>query len=332
LEWSLILKVLYPPADRGQPSDWDYWRREADAYQSGLLDDLPGGLAAPRCFGVVEHPDDTCWIWMEDVADNIRSADDIAGKDAGAEWPLEHYGVVARHLGQFNGAYLTGKPLPSYPWLSYQWLRSNLAESAPAIAQLHDALRNPLVRRAYPPDSVDRILRHWTERERFLDALDRLPQTLCHFDAFRRSLFARRTPDGLDQTVAVDWAFVGIGAVGQDICPLVASTLNWREVDAAEARELDHIAFEGYLDGLRDAGWRGDPREVRFAQTVRSAAGTYALATALPILLDKSRHAWFEDTIGQSITEWADRWAEKPRHSPLGYWEQEAHELLDEMR
>jgi hypothetical protein len=37
LGWSLILKVLHPPADRGHPSDFNYWRREAHAFESGLL-------------------------------------------------------------------------------------------------------------------------------------------------------------------------------------------------------------------------------------------------------------------------------------------------------
>ena len=110
-EWSLILKVLSPPTDPVQPTDFNYWRREAHALESGLLNELPGGLTAPRCFGVVDQPGGECWIWMEDVADLFGSVE-----DTGVEWPLEHYGVVARHLGQFNGAYLTGeKPMPLTP-------------------------------------------------------------------------------------------------------------------------------------------------------------------------------------------------------------------------
>ena len=31
-----------------------YWKREAEAYQGGLLDCLPQGLAAPACYGVTE--------------------------------------------------------------------------------------------------------------------------------------------------------------------------------------------------------------------------------------------------------------------------------------
>ena len=319
IEWSLILKVLHPPADRGQPSDWDYWRREVDAYASGLLDDLPGGLSAPHCFGVVEHLDETCWIWMEDIADNI-----------GPKWPLEHYGVVARHLGQFNGAYLTERTIPSWPWLSRGWVRDEIVHAEPAITQLRNSVDHPVVRRAFPPDVLDALLHSWAERKRFLDALDRLPQTLCHFDAFRRNLFARHTASGLDETVAIDWAAVGIGPVGYDIFILVASTLDFREVDPGQAKELDRITYEAYLDGLRDAGWSGDPQQVRFGQTAPfTLRAITALAILLPWYLDRAQHARFEQRTGRSIEELADSQAEWRRHHPLAYYEDEARELLD---
>ena len=320
VEWSLILKVLHPPADQGQPTDFTYWRREADAYQSGLLDDLPGGLAAPRCFGVVDQPDGECRIWMEDVTDDI-----------GPQWPLEHYGVVARHLGQFNGAYLTGQqPVPSYPWLRHKsWLRANVARRAPDLTQVYDALDNPLVRRAYPPDVLDSLSRRWAKgvqhQDQFLCKLDRLPQTLCHSDAFRLNLFARRAPDGLEQTVAIDWAVVGIGWIGREIDMLTSSTLLFREVDYSDAKELDRIVFKGYLDGLRDAGWRGDPRQVRFGQVAHSAMPSIGM---LRFLLTESQYARIEQITGLSMTQIADEIAEHRRRPPLT-WEEEAWELLD---
>ena len=183
--WSLILKTLHPQVPGESLSAWNYYKREADAYQSGCLDDVPGGLAAPHCFGVVEHPDGTCWIWLEDIRDEI-----------GPQWPLEYYGVVARHVGQFNGAYLVERSLPSWPWLSSGWLRQYVEQAAPALPLLRDSLEHPLVRRAWPGDASARVFRTWKDRGLFLNALDRLPQTLCHLDVFRRNLFARKTADG----------------------------------------------------------------------------------------------------------------------------------------
>jgi hypothetical protein len=298
--WSLILKALHPQAPADDPSAWNYYKREADAYQSGWLADLPGGMAAPRCFGVVEHPDGTCWIWLEDVADEI-----------GPHWPLEHYRVVARHAGHFNGAYLVDRLLPSWPWISVGWVRKYVEQAAPVLPLLRDSLDHPLVRRAWPGDAIDRFFRLWEEHDLFLDALDRLPQTICHLDVFRRNLFARKTADADDQTVAVDWAFAGRGAIGQELVSLVQASVMFYEVGPDKAQALEDIVFDGYLEGLRDAGWRGDARQVRLgyaAASLRYRCGG-ELGRFLTIILDESLHDIAQQTFGRPIGEVADFWA-----------------------
>jgi hypothetical protein len=300
ISWSLILKTIRPAEANRDASAWNYYRREPDAYQSGWLDDLPGGLAAPRSFGVIEHPDGTCWIWLEDITDEI-----------GSHWPLEQYGVVARHLGQFNGAYLVDRPMPSWPWLSSGWWRKYIAESAPAIPLIRDSLGHPLVRRGWPGDASERLFRLWEERGLFLDALDRLPQTLCHLDLFRRNLFARKTADGDDQTVVIDWSYVGRGAIGQELVPLVLAGVAFNEVDFAQAQALEDIAFDGYLEGLHQAGWRGDPRQVRLGYTAASLRYRFAeLGNAMSLILDESQHSWAERVFGRPMEEIEDHWAQ----------------------
>ena len=79
MPWSLILKAIKIEGASTHVSAWNYFKREVEAYQSGWLHDLPGSLTVPRFFGAVEHPDGTCWIWLEDAADEI-----------GPHWPLEH--------------------------------------------------------------------------------------------------------------------------------------------------------------------------------------------------------------------------------------------------
>jgi hypothetical protein len=298
--WSLILKTLCPAEDNSHISAWNYYKREADAYRSGLLDELPGGLAAPRCFGVVERPDGACWIWLEDV-----------GEEIGSQWPLEQFGVVARHAGQLNGAYLVARSLPSWPWLSSGWLRGYVALSAPAIPLIRHSLDHPLVRRLVPGDASDRLFRLWEERSLYLDALDRLPQTLCHLDLYRRNLFARQTAHGADQTVAVDWAFVGWGAIGEELVPLVLASIAFFEIELDQAQVLEEIVFEGYLEGLRDAGWRGDPRQVRLGYAAGSLRFRFAeLNRTMEILLDESRHPFVEQAFGRSVEEIEDHWAQ----------------------
>jgi hypothetical protein len=315
--WSLILKTLSPAEDNVTVSAWNYYKREVDAYQSGWLDELPGGLAAPRCFGVVEYPDGICWIWLEDVRDEI-----------GSQWPLEHFGLVARHAGQLNGAYLVERCLPSWPWLSSGWLRGYIALSAPAMPLIRDSLDHPLVRRNWPADASARLFHLWKERTLFLDALDRLPQTLCHLDVFRRNLFARKTADGDDQTVVIDWAFAGRSAIGAELVPLVLASVAYYEVDLAQAQALEDVVFEGYLQGLSDAGWRGNPRQVRLgyaAGSVRFRLGE--LDRAMDMILDESQYPVVEQAYGRSMEEIEDHWAQVG--NLIDSLTDEARELMD---
>ena len=309
--WSLILKVVGSPAHGGDPQGGF---RELRAYQSALLDNLTGSLVAPRCFGIVEQPAEVFWLWLEEITDDI-----------GPQWPLSRYGLAARHLGQFNGAYMAGESLASWPWLSRDWLRMWVAQRAPEVDILHTNLEHPLVRRFYPADVADGTFRFWAERDTFLNALDHVPQTLCHRDAFRRNLFARRDVDGRDQTIAIDWAFVGTGALGEEIVPLVSASLAFFEVELAEAQALEEIVFEGHLDGLRDAGWRGDPRAVRFAYAAASAL-RYLFPIGLNLLLEESGRDWLEQAFGRTIGDALDYWA-NCRRFLLGLTD-EARELL----
>ncbi len=315
--WSLILKTLCPAENNANVSAWNYYKREADAYRSGWLDDLPGGLVTPRCFGVFEYPDGTCWIWLEDVRDEI-----------GSHWPLEHFGLVARHAGQFNGAYLMERSLPSWPWLSSDWLRGYISLSAPAIPLIRNSLDHPLVRRGYPGNAGARLFRLWEERNLFLDALDRLPQTLCHLDLFRRNLFARKTADGDDQTVVIDWAFAGRGAIGAELVPLVLASVAFNEIDLGQAQALEDVVFEGYLEGLGDAGWRGNPWQVRLGYTAASLRFRFAeLNRAMDMILDESQHSFLEQVFGRSMEEIEDHWAQVG--SLCDGLTDEARELMD---
>jgi hypothetical protein len=259
MPWSLILKLLRPEGGSAEPSAWNYYKREADAYQSSMVDSLTDGLVTPRCFDIIEHPDGICWMWLEELTEEI-----------GPQWPLEHYGIVARHLGHFNGIYLTSQPLPDWPWLSSSWLRQYVELSAPAMEALPDVVESRWGRRWLPEKDRDRYFHLWAERERYLTALDRLPQTLCHFDIFPRNLFARKTANGNDQTVAIDWAFVGRGPIGADLNPLVWISVGLSGVGLDKAQELEEIVFDGYLEGLHEAGWKVDPQQVRLGYTAAS--------------------------------------------------------------
>jgi Phosphotransferase enzyme family len=147
---------------------------------------------------------------------------------------IEGYGRAARSLGRMQGA-LAAAP-PDEPWLSRRWLRAYL--------DLRLELTGPRSK----------------EREAALRALEGGPQTFCHLDYYPENLFE----DG-DESILVDWAYCGIGALGEDPGNFVPDALLDGFVAAEEADDLEREVWEGYRAGLADAGWAGDERAVRFA-------------------------------------------------------------------
>ena len=292
--WSMVLKTLASLAGTDDPSDINYWKREVLAYQSGLLADLPDGLVAPRCFGVVEQPNRSVWLWLEEVID-----------DCGPHWPLTCYTPAAHSLGRFNGAYLVGRPLPVAPWLSMGWLEAQVVQTASVLAQLSSVLEHPLVRRAYTGRTPDRVEQLWAQRDVLLAALKHLPQTFCHLDAFRRNLFVRSDGQGHQQTVAVDWAFAGIGALAEDLVSFVLSPVIFFEIEPAQLSALEELALSHYADGLRAAGWAGDARLIRLGYTSAAALrfGLGFLPIILSVALDEDQHPIIEQAIGHRMDE-----------------------------
>lgn len=257
--WSVILKQVAVGADPVDlnPTSASYWRREPLVFTSGLLDGLDGGLAAPRCLGIEERSDAT-WLWLEDVAE-----------EPGTAWPIARYGLAARHLGGFAGASREQRPLDP-PWLTRGLIRERVASRRDAVARLAAARDRPLVRRYWTDAMIDGLARLAEASPVLLDTLDRLPRVLQHGDAGRKNLFARRR-GGREETVAIDWAWLGLGALGEDAATLAASSILWFHVDEADAEALEQACFAGYVEGLRVARWRGDPELVRLGMTTALA-------------------------------------------------------------
>lgn len=292
LPWSLVRKAVRPSEKASNPSGIWYWKRETLAYQTGLLYHLPGGnVMAPACHDIDERPDGSIWLWLEELKDDVP-----------CPWSLEQYALTARQLGQFNGAYLAGQSLPDESWITRNWLRMYVENAAPMIEFVRKDPYHPIVRHMFPGDTVAQILAIWEERDAILGVLDSLPQVFCHQDAFRRNLFARG-----GRTIAIDWSYMGIAPLGAELVALVAASLGFFEIPADRVRELDRLCFEGYLLGLREAGWKGDPRLVRTGY-VTSLMLRYPIGGQLGELLPR-----FMDREGRSRLEAAfeDRSAEE---------------------
>jgi hypothetical protein len=302
--WSVVLKLLRQPAE-GDPvpvHDWSYWKREALAYQSGLLQHLPGQLTVPRCYGVYEYAGGVR-LWIEHIVE-----------PAPKMWTLDHYHLAAQHLGMFNGAFVTTARLPDYTWLTKGFFRSIFASGAWWTSFLDpntsiNAWQQELVRDWYPEPLQRRTIAVWEAREQLIDLIEHLPQTFCHLDAHRRNLMRRVNPDGTCVTVAIDWALAGYGQLGADAAMLVGTTVFYFEYDPSHIVQLEAAVMDGYMHGLRRQGWDGDPVQVRLGYVLQVALWW---ATTMPgwvaLLLNAPVGETTSGQFGRSIEEIAHGW------------------------
>jgi hypothetical protein len=299
LPWSAILKVVRPPTEETDAGSDPVWDREVRANRSGLLRHLPMGLSAPRLLGIDTDRSGGVGLWLEDVGDAYDG-----------RWPLEQYALAARHLGRLGGAYLTSRDMPRHRWLKRDWAQahSELERAAEMRSFLTDAAADPRVRRAVGADVGVAAGALLDDQPLFLATLAALPVTLCHHDASTANLFARRLPDGELETVAIDWEDIGPGTVGADLATFVFGTMRRCDFPATAAPVLDRTAFVGYVEGLRDAGWRGDAGIARLGYAAAAALRWSLLAGALRLCADDEASERAERTWRRPAAELRDQW------------------------
>jgi hypothetical protein len=293
--WSCLVKVTAPAADNpayDHPTGAAYWRREADAYASGCLADLPGGVRAPACHGVAIE-DRVARIWLGEAADEY-----------GQHWPLARFEVAARHLGRFNGAYLVGAPLPSFPSLQKVPLASYTYRSPDKLDNVEqvEARDDPLWRSLFPTPIAPRLRALAAIQPRLIEAMERLPQTLCHYDYADHNLFSP-AGSGDHETIAIDWESIGVGGVGQDAAVLGLLPFGGAKIAPVHAHDLVAAVFENYLEGLSDAGWRGDPLTARFGFAADAALRWAFNAPPAAIILDPAIARRDEGRTGKPFEE-----------------------------
>jgi thiamine kinase-like enzyme len=261
--WTVVLKCINDPKQWSQqPREWSYWRREIMAFQSGLLEQPPTGIRAPRYYGVMEN-ENGAWVWIE----HIQEA-------TGKQWSLNTFQRTARQLGRFQSAYLGEAKLPDHPWLCGPFFRTIWDDKEwwsgfmnPASEE--NAWKSPIVQRAFDDLQKSRVLQLLAEKQRFFDVNDRLPQVLCHNDANRKNFMWTHSPQtGQEELIVIDWAMTGIGAVGNDLGELVGESMYFFDYDPYAAETLEAAVLEGYLAGIADAGIVIDPRLVRLGYLI----------------------------------------------------------------
>ena len=254
---TLVLKIVRRGVDHdpgglwvsgADPSHRNYWKREWLAFDSGVLDALPGRLRAPRRVLTEQVDDDECWVWMSDVRG--RHGPTLTDDD---------YRAIGRDLGTTQGSFVTAGELPDDEWLARHWLRGWVG----ACERFIDTLRQD----SLPDDRLaslrplrERVLALWDARERLLDITESAPQTLVHCDFWPANLFV--ADDG--HAVAIDWSQIGIGGLAQDIDQITLDPV-WMQVRPDFSLErLEELVLPAYVDGLHEAGAEVTDAQVRW--------------------------------------------------------------------
>jgi hypothetical protein len=149
--------------------------------------------------------------------------------------------------------------------LSYQlglgqarWMRQYLAQGPARGVQVTNEDWASEFARFWGPRVLEQLKVLWYEQGRFLSALEMVDRTLCHLD-----MWPANVVDDNGESVLLDWAFVGEGAIGEDIGSLILHSFTDNLMSVDMLPEVAHSSVDGYLDGLRAGGWVGSSDSVR---------------------------------------------------------------------
>jgi len=281
----MVLKYLSVERDLGKtvwhahwsagsaaPRHWNYWAREGLAYLEGITNAYAGSGLGSANAASVDLTERDCVLLLEFV-DGVPAE----------RWHVADYVPAAEALGRAQGSYLVDRPIPGHPWLSGGFLRDYSREKPADWSLLSDdrAWDQRVVKRNFPAELRPAATWLHESRDRLYGIMDRLPRTLCHLDFWTKNLIRR--PDG--EIALLDWAFVGDGAIGEDAGNLVPDAVLDHFVPAERLPEFETAVLDGYLNGLRQAGWAGDARLVQLGMW--AAAVKYDWQT--PMMLEAAQ-------------------------------------------
>jgi hypothetical protein len=163
-----------------------------------------------------------------------------------------------------------------------------------------DGYQHPLLTAYFFPEELVSLRQLWANRQPVVNRLAQLPKTVCHLDAHRGNLSWQG-----DDLAMLDWAFVGVGALGEELAAFVGASLLLDFVSLAEADQLEQVALAGYLAGLRAAGWAGDEALIeeayRCVMPLRFAP--VSVASMLRTAVDPTYAAEWEQKTGKPLAD-----------------------------
>ncbi|TDO47664.1 hypothetical protein EV651_124103 [Kribbella sp. VKM Ac-2571] len=263
-----------PWAASTDPRHWNYWRRELEVYRDDELREqlADAGLVLPAA-QIDEKPDGA-----------VLLMDDIAGTP-GTHFSLAEHAALARACGRWQA-----RPAPERPWTSMGFLRdySTTRDVPWQLMTDNAAWQQPLIRETWPAELREAWTGLLVHRDALLDLVASLPRARCHLDFWVSNVIQKPT----GELALFDWSFLGDGALGEDIgnyIPDAVFDLFW---PAERIPELAETCIANYLDGLQDAGWRGDPDQVRLAVMASGVKYAWLLPGLLGRASDTTHNAY----------------------------------------
>ncbi|MFC7646769.1 phosphotransferase family protein [Streptosporangium lutulentum] len=156
-----------------------------------------------------------------------------------------------------------------------------------------------------------------------MSLMQTLPRTVCHLDAWPNNIIRRPT----GEVVLLDWAFVGDGALGEDIGNLIPDSVFDLLIPHQLLGDLDRQATRAYLEGLNEAAG-GDERLVRLG--ICASAVKYDWLTARS--LERASADQHTDYGGDTTVDADARYAARAAGLSLcAQWACEADHLAHEL-
>ena len=276
-----VRKELRRPADSSgpwaastDPRHWNYWRRELEVYRDDELREqlADAGLVLPAA--QTEDQRDGAVLLMEDIDGT-----------PGTRFSLAEHAALARACGRWQA-----RPASERPWTSTGFLRDySTTRAVPWHLMTDDAAwQQPLIRETWPAGLREAWTGLLVHRDALLDLVASLPRARCHLDFWVSNVIQR--PSG--ELALFDWSFLGDGALGEDIgnyIPDAVFDLFW---PVERLPELAETCVANYLDGLYEAGWRGDPDDVRLAVMASGVKYAWLLPGLLGRASDTTHNAY----------------------------------------
>ncbi|MFD1139017.1 hypothetical protein [Paenibacillus sp. PDC88] len=165
-----------------------------------------------------------------------------------------------------HGVYITGTPLPTESFLCHSWIRSWVEVCA--------AYAKPIEEQKVIWDSCLEDFKgnssmwglYHINRKRvnsLLETIELLPRVFAHQDVHWDNIFIEQV-NGIDSLLAIDWQFASISGVGEELGRMFGYALTKNKIPVNKVEEYKEELFQNYLQGLRDQGWEGNSKLVRF--------------------------------------------------------------------